>query len=319
LKHLKFLVPLLIVSFFVISKIDAQTKDNYFSYKLSNDLSYNKSINFTSVKDTASKINLADTPPKWHEFITNIPGDYANFLRVTFKSNKIPLYIGTGVLTGILIATDDWSWRQSDKWYKSSNFVKSASDVFVDFGDGKSQFGLGAAFAAYGFIAGDNKALRTGSQVVQAVLASGFVVQILKHITGRESPFVSTANGGVWRFFPNQITYHKKVPHYDAFPSGHLTTSIATVIVIAENYPSQKWIKPLGYLISTGIAVGMVNTGIHWYSDYPLAIILGYTFGMLASHPEGLTDILGSDEQNGFSVSPAILSNGMNLNLKYNF
>src|SRR5664279_4126820 len=50
--------------------------------------------------------------------------------------------------------------------------------------------GLAAAFAAYGFIAGDNRALRTGSQIVETILASGTVVQVLKHITGRESPFV---------------------------------------------------------------------------------------------------------------------------------
>jgi len=64
----------------------------------------------------------------------------------------------------------------------------------------------------------------------------------------------------------------------------------------------------------------MVNTGIHWYSDYPLAIILGYSFGMLASHPEGLHDILGSEnEEKGFKLSPGFGYNGMNLNLKYSF
>ena len=312
MKSAQSIALIFIITLFINNGIEAQFKKydyNNFAFKMN------------LFSDTTKMAALGDQPPKWHEFISRIPGDFSDFLNITFRSNKIPLYLGTGILTGILIATDDWSWRESDRWYKGSNFVKSASDIFVDFGDGKSQFGLGAGFAAYGFIAGDNKALRTGSQIVQAVLASGFAVQILKHITGRESPFVSTAPGGKWNFFPNQIEYHKHVPHYDAYPSGHLTTSIATVIVIAENYPNQEWIKPLGYLISAGIAVGMVNTGIHWYSDYPLAIILGYSFGMLASHPEGLKDILGSEEktEKGFNLSPGFQTNGMNLNLRYNF
>ncbi len=294
-------------------KTSAQLKENFSGLK--QDFKYNLSL-----RDSLSRDDIYSTPPKWHEFITNIPGDYVNFLNITFRSNKIPLYLGTSIATGILIATDDWSWRESDRWYKGSNAVKSASDFFVEMGDGKTQFGLAAGFAAYGLIAGDNKALRTGSQIAQAVLASGFVVQIFKHITGRESPFVSTAPGGKWIFFPNQIDYHKRVPHYDAYPSGHLTTSIATVVVIAENYPDNEWIKPVGYLLSAGVAIGMVNSGIHWYSDYPLAIILGYTFGMLASHPEGLQDVLGDETvQKGWNLSPALQANGISLNLRYNF
>ncbi len=312
MKFQKFVFLISVLSFIVNTGITAQLKDNYSNLRLSS--------KFNLINDSAKNVDLSGQPPKWNEFLTNIPRDYSNFLNITIRSNKIPLYLGTAIVTGMLIATDDWSWRESDKWYRSSNFVKSASDIFVDLGDGKSQFGLGIGFAAWGLISGENKALRTGSQIVQAVLASGFVVQILKHITGRESPFVSSVSGGRWRFFPDQMEYHRYVPHYDAYPSGHLTTSIATVVVIAENYPDHLWIKPVGYLISAGIAIGMVNSGIHWYSDYPLAIILGYTFGMLASHPEGLSDILGNEnDDKGVKLSPSFQANGMNLNLKFNF
>jgi hypothetical protein len=75
------------------------------------------------------------------------------------------------------------------------------------------------------------------------------------------------------------------VPAYDAFPSGHMTTSLAAFIVIAENYPELRWIKPVSYSLEVLLGISMVNTGIHWYSDYPLAIFLGYSFGELISHP----------------------------------
>jgi len=32
----------------------------------------------------------------------------------------------------------------------------------------------------------------------------------------------------------------------------------------------------------------MLSNGIHWVSDYPLGLFIGYYFGMLAAHPEGL-------------------------------
>ena len=104
----------------------------------------------------------------------------------------------------------------------------------------------------------------------------------MKHITGRESPYVSTVPGGVWRFFPNQIEYANKVPHFDAYPSGHLATAMATVTVIAENYPEYRYIKPLGYSLMGLLSFAMVNNGVHWVSDYPLALALGYTFGKIA-------------------------------------
>jgi hypothetical protein len=217
--------------------------------------------------------------------LTNIPDDWINYAKITFRREQIPLYMTVAASTAGLVATDNATWNTADKWYKSDNAVKRYSDAFVTVGDGKSQFGLGAGFAAYGIVFGNKKAINVGSEIVQAVLSSGAVVQVLKHITGRESPFVSTRKAGRWDFFPNQITYHKKVPHYDAFPSGHLTTTIATFTVIIENYPDAKWITPVAAAASTCLSISMVNTGIHWYSDYPLALVLGYTFGNLAVNP----------------------------------
>ena len=243
-----------------------------------------------------SNVKAPETSPKltWYQMFTNIPDDWVNFGKLTFRQDKIPLYLFVGAMTTGLIATDNASWRASDKVYQNNPGIKRYSDAFVTVGDGKSQFGLGAGFAAYGLVFGDRKAMLVGSEIVQAVLASGAVVQVLKHITGRESPFISTRDAGRWDFFPNQITYHKHVPAYDAFPSGHLTTTVATFTVIIENYPDSKWITPITALATAGLGISMVNTGIHWYSDYPLALVLGYTFGKLAAHPgESLASSVG--------------------------
>ncbi len=264
-----------------------------------------------SMLESGNNDDLVLAKPKWHSFITNIPGNCLKYLDITFRSNKILMYAGVAGSTALLIATDDDTYKKGKQFYNQSSFNKNISDFFTELGDGRTQFILAAGFAASGLIFDDVRALRTGSQIAEAVLSSGLVVQILKHTTGRESPQAATTPTGKWDFFPNQIEYHKHVCKYDAFPSGHLTTSIATLEVIAENYPSW-WIRPVGYTICAGIAFGMVNKGIHWHSDYPLAIALGYTFGQIAAHPEGINDIFGVDKKDAeLTVLPYALPQGM--------
>ncbi len=221
----------------------------------------------------------------WHDWLTNIPKDYVRFYDVA-TNTSLPVYGAIAASTAALLVTDNGTYTGQHKWYNKSNFVKQTSDWFGNFGDGRSQFALTGVFVAYGLLFKDNRALKTGSEILQVTLSSGAFVQVLKRLTGRESPFVSTEPGGKWRFFGSPIKYQEHVAAHDAYPSGHLTTELGVVIVIAENYPEWKWVKPLGYTICSIMAISMVNNGIHWYSDYPLAIYLGYEFGKIVAHPE---------------------------------
>jgi membrane-associated phospholipid phosphatase len=263
--------------------------------------------------------NHFDGRPAWHDMVTNVPGDWMKYSRITFREDKITPYATIAVFTAMLIATDDPTWQFSKRITENSPPVKSASNFLSTLGDGTAQLSLAAAFAAYGLALNNDRAVRTASQTVQALLAGGMVVQVIKHLTGRESPFVATSPTGIWRFFPNQIDYHKKVPHYDAFPSGHICTSMSTVVVIAENYPELKWIRPVGYTLVGLIGVSMVNVGIHWYSDYPLGLMIGYTFGMIASHPEGY-DLarIGVDESHVLTIGPTLIPGGAGIALNLN-
>jgi membrane-associated phospholipid phosphatase len=270
--------------------------------------------------DSLMYLQSHEAPVKWYSMITNLPGDWVQYYSQEFRTSNIPEYVGLSVLTAGLLVTDDATYKVSDRWYKNSRAVTDVSDFFVSLGDGKSQFALAGAFAAYGLVKDDHRALRTGSQIVQAVLGSGAVVQLLKHITGRESPFTRTSPTGTWRFFPNQLDYLKHVPAYDAFPSGHICTAMATVIVIAENYPETKWIRPVGYVVSGLVGVGMVNRGIHWYSDYPLGLAIGYAFGMIAAHPEGVVGgTVSSETSTHVSIAPSLNEKGVGLSFAVAF
>ena len=280
------------------------------------DSSYSAHSKIIESKDSTGNQYL----PKWYNMITNLPDDMVRFYNKEITVKNVPLFLGISAATTGLILTDNDTWKASDKFYKRNSFNKRWSDIIVKIGDGSSQFALAGGLAIYGFITHDNRALRTASQVVEAVLASGAVVQLLKHITGRESPFISTRPAGDWRFFPNQIDYLKHVPAYDAFPSGHMTTSLAAFIVIAENYPELHWIKPVSYSLEVLLGISMVNTGIHWYSDYPLAIFLGYSFGELISHPiikNKKSHLSGSTIELKISPYFSNYSTGISLSFKF--
>ncbi|MBI4536073.1 MAG: phosphatase PAP2 family protein [Ignavibacteriae bacterium] len=274
-----------------------------------------------SPSDSQSLISTPTPKLKWYTMFERIPGDWATWWNTTFREDKIPAMLAVTALTAATIVTDQPTWDVSDYWYKRSRVVKDVSDVFVYLGDGKPQFGLAAAYGLYGWLANDERALLTASQITEVILACGTVIQVMKHITGRESPFVSTRTNGRWVFFPNQIEYHKKVPHYDAYPSGHIATALATLTVVLENYPELKpWLQPIGYFVVGMIGVGMMTSGIHWWSDYPLGLVLGYQFGMIASHPEGLEVAKSPDDATPkLSLSPSIspISKGLRVSLQF--
>ena len=62
-------------------------------------------------------------------------------------------------------------------------------------------------------------------------------------------------------------------------PSGHMATGMMTITVISANYPDNKYIRPVGYALLAGLGFQMVNNGVHWASDYPLGLAVGYGIG----------------------------------------
>ena len=256
---------------------------------------------------------------QWYTMFANIPRDWGRWYDISFRKERANEWIVIGGLTLATFLTDDITYTPAARFYNNSPGAKKWSDFCANIGDGTTQFALAGAMGAYGLIFKDQKALRTGSQIVQAVLASGAVIQVLKHVTGRESPFVRTTPTGVWKILPNQVDYHRYVPHFDAYPSGHICTSMATVIVVAENYPEVKWIRPAGYAFTTLVGLGMLSNGIHWVSDYPLGLFIGYYFGMLAAHPEGIPVMESEDGRLKVHILPNITPMGSGATLSMTF
>lgn len=154
-------------------------------------------------------------------------------------------------------------------------------------GDGVLHASIAGGFLAYGLMYDNSKSINVSSQILESMFAGGLVIQTLKHITGRESPFTKTANRGKWDILPNQIDYHKNIPKYDAYPSGHIAAFTSTVTVLNENYPKHsKLIIGSGVVLGTALMIEMMSREVHWASDYPLGIAVGYYAGKYVASRE---------------------------------
>ena len=249
------------------------------------------------------------------DFITNLPRDWVDWARENITETNLPIIAGIGVATVALVLVDDDAYQAFHRPYERSVDYHRASDMAVFIGDGKFQFGIACLFGAYGFITDDARAIRTASQTTEVILACGGVVQLVKHLTGRERPAAATAATGRWALFPDPTVYQRHVPRYDAFPSGHLSTAIATLTVIMENYPEATWLPWIGCPAVAALAVGLVSSGMHWWSDFPVAAALGYTFGTLVgsrrSDDRGITEDLSRRRRPTLRIGPSILSDGL--------
>lgn len=157
------------------------------------------------------------------------------------------------------------------------------NSALYQLGEGGSSLLVAGGFFIYGKIAKDYRSVHTAYDLTETFISMGVTTQILKRISGRESPFVATRPGGRWQPFPSFSDFQKNTPTYDAFPSGHLATMMASVTVIATNYPEKKWIRPLGYTLIGLTGWAMMNTDVHWAGDYPLAIAIGYISGKITT------------------------------------
>ena len=201
--------------------------------------------------------------------ITNQAQQLGRFLNLTPKSTQktlvyIPFHVGSANLPF------------------EFNVPDNLNSTFYYLGDGWTHMSVATSFWVYGLVKEDNRAAQTASQLGTAILSSGLMIQTLKRLTGRQSPYVATKERGEWHLFPSYGRYQNFVPNYDAFPTGHLATAMATVTVIAENYPEKKFVRPLGYGLMGLLSYAMLNNGVHWASDYPLGIALGYSMAKIA-------------------------------------
>lgn len=243
---------------------------------------------------------LSYSKPKLFDFVTHLPRDGAGIVSSAFKKESIKpwlivagstliLWIGDeAIMDGVHKFSSNINLDPEEKYKDLITLKLGSEDVKIlkapknintalyQLGQGFPSLLVSAGLLTYGKINNDYRALSTAGQLAESFILMGVGTQILKRISGRETPGHSSAKRGRWRPFPSFSDYQNNTPIYDAFPSGHLATLMSTVTILTENYPEKKWIKPVGYSITGLVGYAMINTDVHWASDYPLAIALGY-------------------------------------------
>ncbi len=292
----------------------------------------------TSVYKISNSESYYFEKPGPFEHFSYFPGDIYAYSAETFSYANIPNIINMTLLTTMLVLMDQslidgaqkLGRKMGIKGHRKVQNIAWIGDfpiqMPIDFssslyfiGDGWTHTSITSGFLLYGLIDSDNRALRTASQLAEGLLTVTFATQLLKHLTGRESPYKATQSGGKWRLFPNQVDYHKNVPAYDAFPSGHLASAFMVFTIVSENYKEYSFIKPLGYSLLSILSFQMMNNGVHWASDYPLAIAMGYSFGMIAmGHGKHILDnsLLSGMEINTGLVGHSAFGVNLVFNLK---
>jgi PAP2 superfamily len=241
--------------------------------------------------------------PKPFAFITKVPRTFRDVAVESFAKKSLPtwgiiagstaltVWLDQPMLEGVQNFSDFIGLDNTRIYHDVLDFKIGAQEVTIyeapgnlntfiyQIGEVLPSLLLAGGIAVYGGVKKDYRAQSTASQLVQSFLVMGVTTQLMKRISGRESPFVSTAKGGRWHPFVNWKTYQNNVSSYDAFPSGHMATLMSTMVVVAQNYPEKKWVRPVGYAIMGLVGLAMMNNGVHWAGDYPLAIGLGYVVG----------------------------------------
>lgn len=235
--------------------------------------------------------------------ISQVPSDMWQITKAPFrKKNLIGLSV-VAATTAVFISKDQniikWVRRTSDGiglhpeteydialkagTTKVIKIPKNLNTGLYQLGEGGTSMMLAGGLWIYGKIKHDWRAINTANDLAETFITMGLTTQILKRVTGRESPFMATAAGGRWTAFPSFSAYQQNTSAYDAFPSGHLATLMATITVLSSNYPEKKWIKPVGYTLMLLSGWAMMNTEVHWAGDYPLAIAVGYLSGKITT------------------------------------
>ena len=277
-----------------------------FLYLLFSQLSIFSQVNTDSlpvIKTSLSKEPLHFDRPNFLGTLSRSPKNIYGIFKSPFTGNNWIRFGEISIGTTLLILKDqpvtDWVKKTSlkigltpDTKYKNilqfgkTRIIKvpqNLNSALYQLGEGGTSMLVAGGLFIYGKVNKDWRAEQNEYDLTETFVTMGITTQIIKRISGRQSPFKATQPGGQWNPLPSFNRYQNNTSSLDAFPSGHLATMMATVTVLRKNYPEKKWLTPIGYSLIGLTGWAMVNTEVHWLSDYPLALAIGYISGKLTT------------------------------------
>jgi len=217
------------------------------------------------------------------------------------------LFGATLAAAGVLIANDEAIYGQFKDFQNAHAWVDHASPAFTLLGDWGIDCGVAGVFVLGGVLARDRRARDTGLMAWEALLHTGLLVQVVKHLAGRQRPSVdgSDAWHGPQGFFKR---YQDGFSNYDSFFSGHTVSAWSLATVIAENYRHRSWVPPLCYGLAALAGLSRLTEDAHWLSDVLVGAVVGYAVGRMVVR----------NQRRSFQVVPAVTPGGAALSFRFN-
>lgn len=230
------------------------------------------------------------------------------------KGKDFLLWGGVVLVTGVLIANDETIYREIKEFQQKNEWIDDISPKVTKLGLGEWNLGIAGAFYLGGLLFKDKKAKETARLTLMTFIHTGIVVQIGKHLTGRQEPKWDNGKdhwAGPAGFFKRYK--EGEISHYDAFPSGHTITIFGTATVVAEMYKKTIWVPVLSYSLAAACGLSRVTEDTHWLSDVFLGAVLGYAIGKYIVKKRNR---LGKEKLN---IYPIAHSQQIGINLQYIF
>jgi membrane-associated phospholipid phosphatase len=125
-----------------------------------------------------------------------------------------------------------------------------------------------------GLVLHDRTLAGAGSAAVQAVVITMATTGALKFASGRPFPI-----HGDQVDEPESAHEFRPFQEWGAWPSGHTSATISIAAALTAYYPTKHWIPLIGYPLSLGIGLGMIDRDSHWASDMVAGALIGHAIG----------------------------------------
>jgi len=272
-----------------------------------------KTIKKETDKKTKSEKNEKIIKKKKTPFFKALGQDLGHFISspLRIKGKDLLTIGGVALITGVLINNDETIYKNFKDYQAKHSWVDTISPKITKLGDGGFSLGLAGAFYLGGTLFKSERAKETAKLTLMTFIHTGLIVQIGKHLSGRQRPSWDNGNDG-WAgpsgFFKRYEPY--QISHYDAFPSGHTISIFGTATVVAEMYRDKPLIPIVSYSLATLCGLSRVTEDTHWLSDVFLGAVLGYAIGKYVVKKRSRT--------RKFNIIPVANSKGISLGISYN-
>jgi membrane-associated phospholipid phosphatase len=267
--------------------------------------------------------------PLSHIF-TKIPSTSKTAAKTAFSEDALPYWgviLGTTAITyyydekissNIRYHATNWDINrhyQTHNAFDSKgnllNFPRDLGSMLYFSGDGFIHIAAAGTFIGVGKLTKNNYTANTGTMILHGLTMTGIYAQLLKRSFGRESPVEKTSPRGGWHFFPSFHAYQSNTAKYDAMPSGHMMTATLTFTILANRYEEYAIpIWALGGVWIGSLGFQMINNGVHWASDFPLGIAMGYLIGKSVLKMNKPSESNKTDASTVWTIYPG-LTNGV--------